>query len=166
MRTNSKVRSQQSVAGILDEVECIVEIGEVAIVRGGNDVCAAVLLQEVGEHTHFAASLTIGCLRCYDAVIVFVHDKEHIEAVEIGCAYLPCMTVESIAPQRTTLAHAPVGQLPHMPVADTGRVDYETVVETGSVHFRLHHTLGSRRATDIAEADKQQADFLVRICIH
>ena len=154
-RSVSHTLFEQSVARILNQVERIVEIAEVAIVRVGNHVSPLMFLQIIGEQTHLLTRLLVGSLRRYGAIVLVIHHEQQVEVVEIRLSYLSCSAVEAVATACATLAHTTVGQLSCVPVADACRVDEELFVEICSVHLCFHHALGSRRAAYITETDEQ-----------
>ena len=64
------------------------------------------------------------------------------------------MTVEIVAMLGATFAHAAVGQLPHVPAPDARRIDFKLILKPRFFYKTLHDSLGSRRAADVAQADK------------
>ena len=146
---------KEMLASIFYKVEGIVEVGSGAIVRVGHHIGFGMIDKMIGEHVHLAACLVVGSFFAHYTVVVVIHYKEHVEAVEVGDTQLACMAIEIVTAQGATAAHAGIGQLPHMPIADACRVDKEFVVASCIVHHATHHSLGCWRATDIAKTDEQ-----------
>lgn len=145
---------KQSGAGVLDEVEGMVEVSIRSVIRVGHGCGAAESDGEVREHLNLQRIVFGTLLSQYVAEILTVHYQYQVEAVEIVGCELACTAVESVATARSAISHAVVGKFADVPVSDACRVDNEFFGASGVLNEVLHDALCRRAAADVAETDE------------
>src|SRR5205085_7971346 len=86
-----------------------------------------------------------------------VHREDQIEPREIVAAELPSAVIELDSSTGSGRACARIGQLSDMPPTGSRAVDRDPFAQPGAGQREAHHTLGGRRAADVAKTDETDA---------
>ena len=113
---------KKTLTGILDEIECKVEIRDIAIVGIGDGRLAGMTCHEVGQHLDFLHIVTIKSESLHIVVVLTIHHQDHIEMLEVGSRELTRPAAEVVSPSSTATTHARIRQLPYVPSTNTSRV--------------------------------------------
>ena len=150
---------QQAFAGVFEQLDGKLEIAFVAVIRIRDGLLTRVVTEVVAHPDNLLAVGSRTGLARHVVIVLMIHHGNQVEAVEIGSRELTGTMVEDITMPLATATHTVVGQLSDMPGADTGGVNIEIIDETTPLDEMMHDAIGSRRAADIAQADKEKTLF-------
>ena len=133
------------------------EIGIAAVVGVGHGGLMRMKGKIVGHATNLLQVAVAARLAPQGSHILVVHTNDKVEPAEIRWRELSRTARHVVTVARSVAAHAAVGQVAHMPVANTRRVDAEPVPHPALLGHCLKNGLGSRRAANVTQTDKQNA---------
>lgn len=129
----------------------IVGVGNIVVARGHSTeklACRDDLVERLGCRGNAPEILLVGGIHRYD----------QIKRVEILLPDLAATMGQVETASAGVSPHARIGKLADMIVACPGRVDGPSGGIASFVNYRFHHAFGSRAATYIPEADKEDGE--------
>ena len=89
--------------------------------------------------------MAVGCFVAKPEQIVLVHRNNVVEAFEIGAAHASgTNAIEGHAAPLGRRARAMIGRLADMVGVGAGRIDFDTIRETGALDMMTEHALSGR----------------------
>lgn len=149
---------QQPGAGILQEVKHMLKAFLSAVVGVGY-FTSFVPRAELTEEADPGRMKPGGIQGEQVGLVLPVHGKHEVEFSQVRGSDLPGQMREVEASPCGGLSHARVGALAFVPSSGARRVDFDAVTEPAFLHQTTHDAFSGRRAADVAEADKEQAEF-------
>ena len=145
----------KTIAAVFNQIEGQLKGLRSAIIRVGHGG-RLMMPQIVGKQNDFTPNPALSLSKALETTqIVVVHCHDEVETVKVGHTDRPRVVGESVASGCSVVAHTAVGKFAFVIVNHTGRVYDVLVRHAGLGQLDAHHFLGSRRPTDIAQANEK-----------
>ena len=89
-------------------------------------------------------------------LILIIHHHDIVETIEVRLRKLPRTAVQHVSSLLSMATHTCIGQLTHMPGADTGRIYPHLRRHAARLEHRLQYTFCRRRTADVPQTNKEQ----------
>lgn len=156
---------EQSLACVFYQIEGKLKVFRTTIIRVGNRFLSRMVAEIVGQTAYLLGALLRSGYSPKVIDVLFVHADDVIETLEVVASHLSGTMVEQIAAPLSVVAHALVGQLPHVPCPYAGTVYLKKMPHAAFCHPLAQDAVGSRASTDIAEADEKYSVLGFRMSV-